>query len=80
MERQRRLFAQGRTLPGPIVTHTLNSRHLSGRAFDITFQGIDADQAVRAGAFDLAGSIGEALGLRWGGRFRGLRDLGHFEL
>jgi len=75
--RQRSLFAQGRTTPGPIITWTLDSRHLTGRAFDIDFVGIDASQ-VPAVWWDLAGRIGEWLGLRWGGRW-GVRDLRHFE-
>lgn len=76
-ERQQALFAQGRTAPGPRVTWTLASRHLTGRAFDIDFVGIDASQ-VPAVWWDLAGRIGEWLGLRWGGRW-GVRDLRHFE-
>lgn len=31
-------------------------------------------------AWQLAGEIGEALGLTWGGRFERLRDLGHWQL
>lgn len=33
-ERQEALWAQGRTTPGPVVTWTLQSRHLSGEAVD----------------------------------------------
>lgn len=33
--RQLFLYAQGRTRPGPIVTRTLNSKHLKGLAMDI---------------------------------------------
>lgn len=75
--RQASLFAQGRTAPGPKVTWTLASRHLTGRAFDIDFVGIAADQVPDVW-WDLAGRIGEWLGLRWGGRW-GVRDLRHFE-
>ncbi|MFQ5757941.1 MAG: M15 family metallopeptidase [Acidiferrobacterales bacterium] len=77
--RQDRLFAQGRTRPGPIVTFARVSRHTSRRAFDIVFRGVRPDDAVRAGWFRAAGIIGERLGLRWGGRFRRLKDFGHFE-
>lgn len=39
--RQLSLYAQGRWKPGPIVTHTLSkSKHLTGRAVDITL-GVD---------------------------------------
>lgn len=76
--RQQALFAQGRTTPGPKVTWTLSSRHLTGRAFDIDFVGIAADQVPDVW-WDLAGQIGEWLGLRWGGRWA-VRDLRHFEM
>lgn len=35
LERQKELYAKGRTKPGKIVTWTLNSEHLSGRAVDL---------------------------------------------
>jgi LAS superfamily LD-carboxypeptidase LdcB len=35
-ERQRMLFEQGRSLPGSKVTQTLKSKHLTGRAIDVT--------------------------------------------
>lgn len=76
-ERQRRLYAQGRTAPGPVVTWTLNSKHVSGRAFDFDF--IDYWDARDPAAWDFAGEIGEWLGLRWGGRWN-VQDLRHFEL
>lgn len=34
-ERQQQLYAQGRTTPGPIVTYTLESKHLLGEAVDL---------------------------------------------
>lgn len=36
-ERQKRLYASGRTRQWPIVTWTLNSKHLEGKAVDIVF-------------------------------------------
>ncbi len=75
-ERQRELYAQGRTRPGPVVTWTLNSAHLSGRAFDFTVVGApeyDDDPE----AWEFAGTLGEDLGMRWGGSFG---DYGHFEI
>lgn len=75
--RQAALFAQGRTRPGQILTNTLQSRHMTGRAFDIDFQGVPADE-VHPLWWDFAGRVGEALGLRWGGRWA-IRDLRHFE-
>jgi len=38
-ERQRWLYASGRTRPGPIVTWTLDSHHARGWAFDLAFRG-----------------------------------------
>lgn len=84
-ERQAELFASGRTLPGPILTKTMQSKHLDvrfsppgARAFDIDFVGIAADVVPQVW-WDFAGRIGEALDLRWGGRFATLRDFRHFE-
>lgn len=34
-ERQAQLYAQGRTTPGPVVTWTLRSKHLDGKAIDL---------------------------------------------
>lgn len=76
-QRQRALYAQGRTAPGPIVTNTRVSRHQSGRAFDIDFVGLHPDSVPQAW-WAFAGRLGEALGLRWGGRWR-MRDYRHFE-
>jgi peptidoglycan L-alanyl-D-glutamate endopeptidase CwlK len=77
VERQRALFAQGRTAPGPVVTWTLHSKHVRGRAFDFDF--VRAVDQADAAAWDVAGEIGEGLGLRWGGRW-GVQDDRHFEL
>ncbi len=75
-EEQARLYAQGRTEPGPVVTWTLNSKHVSGEAFDCTIVGApEYDDAPEA--WDLLGELGEDLGLDWGGSFG---DFGHFEL
>ena len=38
-ERQRKLYAQGRTAPGPVVTWTLRSIHSKRLAFDLVFKG-----------------------------------------
>lgn len=34
-ERQAQLYAQGRTTPGPVVTWTLKSKHIDGKAIDL---------------------------------------------
>jgi len=38
IERQKRLYAQGRTRPGQVVTRTLHSRHLVGDALSLPFR------------------------------------------
>jgi peptidoglycan L-alanyl-D-glutamate endopeptidase CwlK len=75
-DEQRRLYAQGRTEPGPIVTWTLDSPHLHGAAFDATLVGAP-EYEDDPDAWDLLGELGESVGLRWGGSFG---DFGHFEL
>lgn len=39
LERQKELYASGRTKSGPILTWTLKSKHLEGMAIDIAFAG-----------------------------------------
>ena len=74
------LYAKGRTAPGPKVTWTRNSRHLTGRAIDLAlFQGKNV--VWESKHYTRAGEIGEELGLVWGGRWRGGKtDKPHFEL
>ncbi len=74
------LYAQGRTKPGPIVTWTRHSRHIGGRAFDLTLFTHDGTQPVwESPAYKRAGEIGQQLGLVWGGRWK-TPDEPHFEL
>lgn len=77
---QAALYAKGRTAPGPKVTWTLKSRHLTGRAIDIAlFQGKNV--VWESKHYNRAGEIGEQLGLVWGGRWKGGKtDKPHFEL
>lgn len=67
------------------VSWTKNSKHLTGDAIDIVPYAVfqingedklqwDSDHPV----WLKVGGIGEALGLRWGGRWK-VRDCGHFE-
>lgn len=50
------------------LTSATQSRHLSGRAFDLGFQGYQWQQVPRA-YWQWLGSIWESMGGRWGGRF-----------
>ena len=83
------LYAKGRTRTpegwvvterGKVVTRAQpgQSAHNFGAAFDIAFKGHDPypeDEALWA----TVGSIGEQVGLIWGGRWRGMVDRPHFE-
>lgn len=74
-ERQKQLYAQGRTKPGPKVTWTLNSRHFVnpktgyGHAVDLAPFPIDWSDltkfdAISRAMFDAAKELGIAI--RWG--------------
>lgn len=76
--RQKYLFAQGRTRPGPVVTWTLNSNHASRLAWDIA---VGPPQAL----YDIAtlnkvGAIARKLGITWGGDWSKNIDRPHFEV
>jgi D-alanyl-D-alanine carboxypeptidase-like protein/LysM domain-containing protein len=77
------LFASGRTAPGPIRTYARGgeSFHNFGLAFDILLleQGKVTWDGRHPG-WRLAGDIGTSLGLLWGGNWKSLRDMPHFEL
>ncbi len=85
LEEQAALYAQGRTVPGRIVTNAKpgDSWHNWGRAFDIVplrngkpvwgTTGADLDLWHRLG------DIGEACGLEWAGRWRTFREFPHFQ-
>ena len=75
-EEQQALYDQGRIYPGPVVTWTLNSKHVGGRAFDLTIDGA-TEFEDDPDAWALLGQLGEDVGLDWGGSYG---DYGHFEL
>ena len=62
---QEELYAQGRTKPGKIVTWTLNSKHLTGDAFDfvIMFAGKPDWKMVQKDMWTKAVEFGKELGL-----------------
>lgn len=78
------LFAKGRTAPGRIVTNargsTYSSMHQWGIAFD--FYRNDGKGAYENGDnfFEKVGKIGRTLGLEWGGDWKSIVDLPHFQL
>jgi len=74
------LYAQGRYgNKGPVVTWTRRSRHIGGRAIDLTlFSG--KNPVWESKHYDTAGRIGKELGLVWGGDWKRTKDRPHFEL
>jgi peptidoglycan LD-endopeptidase CwlK len=68
------------------VSWTQHSKHLTGDAIDVapyeTYELYGPDKLrwdANDPAWQVIGRIGEALGLRWGGRWT-QKDMGHFEL
>lgn len=86
------LYAKGRTKPGKIVTkakgNTYSSMHQWGVAVDIYLKmdvdgdGSTADDAFNnsTGLFNKVGKIGQSIGLEWGGSWKSIKDLPHFQL
>src|SRR5690242_2324462 len=79
MDQQAALYAQGRTLPGPIVTKAMpgQSAHSWGCAFDVCFGGPEPFSDKHPWA--QIGAIGKSVGLAWGGDFKSITDRPHFE-
>lgn len=65
---------------------SLHERMLSGRPASLAFDIAPFDAkgqplwAANAPEWAVAGEVGERLGLTWGGRFKSIKDLPHFEL
>ncbi|MGA3677856.1 M15 family metallopeptidase [Lysinibacillus agricola] len=77
-ERQKYLYAQGRTRPGQIVTWTLNSNHKSRLAWDIA---VGPPQSLYdATTLNKVGAIAKKLGITWGGTWTDNIDRPHFEV
>lgn len=80
-EEQARLYAQGRTTPGDIITYAKpgQSRHESGRAIDVVPLK-DGKPDWRSPHWSRLGALGHQLGLEWGGTWKKLTDRPHFQL
>lgn len=95
LERQKQLYAQGRTAPGKVVTWTLKSKHLDGLAVDlapiktdgqIDWTDLSKFDALARAMFTAAAELG--VKIRWGAdwnqngrpREKGESDSPHFEL
>lgn len=77
-ERQNKLYEQGRSEPGNIVTWTKNSRHTARRAWDIC-QNIKGREYSDTEFFISCGKVAESIGIIWGGNWKN-RDITHFEV
>lgn len=86
---QRALWASGRTVPGPILTHarpgeSLHNADENGKAW--AFDAVPVSSDGRAlwnadGLIQTMGECGEAAGMEWAGRWRGaLRERVHFQI
>ena len=79
-EEQAKIYSQGRTSSGKIVTNAKPGRsyHNYGLAFDVGV--IENKKFTWAGEkFDKVGKLGKELGLEWGGDFHKLIDKPHFQ-
>ena len=80
-DEQEKLFAQGRTTQGKIVTHARggHSNHNFGIAFDIgVFDGgLYLPESTK---YAVVGALGMNLGLEWGGNWTTIHDEPHFQL
>ena len=89
-ERQRELYAQGRTAPGKVVTWTLNSNHFKnaktgyGHAMDVVPYPVDWNSEAKFRTIaDAIKQAARELGVRieWGGDWTASnRDLPHWQL
>jgi peptidoglycan L-alanyl-D-glutamate endopeptidase CwlK len=80
---QKKLYAQGRTTPGRIVTYAdgvkKRSNHQSGRAIDCTFVVNGQPSWDESLPWELYGETAESEGFAWGGRWR-TPDKPHIEM
>ncbi|MBT9175647.1 MAG: Peptidoglycan L-alanyl-D-glutamate endopeptidase CwlK [candidate division WS2 bacterium] len=78
---QDRLYAQGRTRPGRIITNAKGgmSYHNVRRAIDIGVMKGKKVSYTCVEDYRTCGRIGKDIGLTWGGDFKRLRDLPHFQ-
>jgi len=79
---QNRLFAQGRTAPGRIVTNASGDSMLSMHMWSIAVdfcKNVRGQEFSDAGFFTQVGELAESFGLEWGGRWRSFPDRPHLQ-
>jgi peptidoglycan LD-endopeptidase CwlK len=79
-DEQSALYAKGRTEPGSIVTNANagESYHNYGLAIDVV-EIKDGKGLYENPNWDKIAAIGKSFGFKWGGDFKSIRDLPHFE-
>ncbi len=79
IEEQNRLYAQGRTAPGKVVTKARGgySWHNFGLAADYAF--VVDGQLTCNGSWNVFGRVARECGLEWGGDFKGFPDRPHVQ-
>jgi peptidoglycan L-alanyl-D-glutamate endopeptidase CwlK len=80
---QDKLYAQGRTTKGGIVTNAKGgqSNHNFGTALDVVpIVNNKADWKATADTWNKIAVVGKSLGFQWGGDWKGLVDKPHFEM
>jgi peptidoglycan L-alanyl-D-glutamate endopeptidase CwlK len=80
-EEQDKLYAQGRTAPGPIVTNARGnqSMHQFRLAFDFTPLANGKPAWDDSALFTKCGELGEQCGLEWAGRWKSFKELAHLQ-
>lgn len=77
------LYAQGRTIPGKVVTNckgsSYQSPHQWGVAFDFC-KNLKGQEYTDTAFFRSVGSLARSIGLFWGGDFKSFVDTPHLEL
>jgi peptidoglycan L-alanyl-D-glutamate endopeptidase CwlK len=80
---QDKLYAQGRTTPGSIVTNakgsTYSSQHQWGIAFDF-FKNVKGHEYDDIAFFNKVGALAKSIGLAWGGDWKNPVDKPHLYL
>ncbi len=79
-QQQLALYAQGRTAPGPVVTGTTHSNHITGRALDVVPKEGSSEKQIGSVVSALMASDPRFAGMRSGATFSNLYDPLHVEL